>query len=86
MKETGVPVWQQWQIDEEIAAIFGYQDDTDIDGGNLNDITNYSVGAVYTIAPGLTAALDLLYFDADGDAGVEDRDGYVVLSELQVSF
>lgn len=50
------------------------------------DYTAWGLGTNYKVAPGLTAAADLVFFDRDRVSGGADTDGYVFLTEVRAAF
>ena len=53
--------------------------------GAGGDYTAWGLGANYKVAPGLTAAADLVFYDRDRVTGT-DTDGYVFLTEVRAAF
>ena len=53
--------------------------------GEGGDYTAWGLGTNYKVAPGLTAAADLVFFDRDRVTGA-DTDGYVFLTEVRAAF
>jgi len=61
-------------------AGFGWND---LDGvGGSEDVWQAAAGAVYTLAPGLTAAVDVNYYEDDDN----DTDGVAVIGKLKAGF
>ena len=53
--------------------------------GAGGDYTVYGVGGVYKIAPGLTAAADIVVYDRNRVTGT-DTNGYVAITEIRAAF
>lgn len=53
--------------------------------GSGGDYTTWGVGGVYKLAPGLTAAADMVFYDRDRVTGT-DTSGYVLITEVRAAF
>ncbi len=70
-----------------IGAGYTYaQDAGDFDSTGKNKLNLYSVGANYTVAPGLTVGLEYNYFDLDHNLNANDDKGSVVIFDTRVAF
>ena len=53
--------------------------------GSGGDYTVWGLGGIYKVAPGLTAAADLAFYDRNRVTGT-DTDGYVAMTEVRAAF
>ncbi|MCW2245224.1 putative porin [Azospirillum fermentarium] len=70
-----------------VGASYTYaQDAGDFDATGKNKLNLYSVGANYTVAPGLTVGLEYNYFDLNHNVSANDDKGSVVIFDTRVAF
>lgn len=62
------------------------QDAGDLTATGKNKLNLYSVGANYTVAPGLTVGLEYNYFDLDHNVNANDDKGSVVIFDTRLAF
>ncbi len=55
-------------------------------GATENEFTNYSFGADFALAPGLTPYLELVLFDLDEGGTTVDNEGTLVMTGVQLNF
>lgn len=70
-----------------VGASYQYTEDA---GSTANadsrELNAYTLGVLYTVAPGLRTGLEYTYFDADNETGTNDDDGSVVMLRSVVNF
>lgn len=62
------------------------QDGGDLDSVGKSKLNLYSVGANYTVAPGLTVGLEYNYFDLNHNVAANDDKGSVVIFDTRIAF
>jgi hypothetical protein len=59
--------------------------ETDLNGGGQTEDQRGAIGVGYSVAPGLSVAADIVYFDQDA-AGGNDNNGWVGITSVSASF
>jgi predicted porin len=70
-----------------VGASYAYYEDAGDTGlSGKDEITVYSIGLAYTLAPGLSIRPEYHYFDFANEGGQRDEDGNIFMVRTQVSF